>query len=236
VTEAEWLAATDPQLMLEHLEVNRARSDRKLRLFACACCRRIWRLFSDVRSRRAVELAEAFADGQGVTPEQMRQAERDADRAQFEGPSYHSALNTGPYDAAAHAACLDLSASAGDAASRAADAIEGLAGGSETIVRKQELNSQSRILQCLFGNHFRPAPALAPAWLTWNGGVVRTLAEAAYHERELPSGHLAPSHLALLADALEDAGCSEADLLRHLRSPGPHCRGCWAVDRVLGKE
>jgi hypothetical protein len=42
--------------------------------------------------------------------------------------------------------------------------------------------------------------------------------------------------LALLADALEDAGCIDADLLGHLREPGPHVLGCWAVDLVLGKS
>jgi hypothetical protein len=52
----------------------------------------------------------------------------------------------------------------------------------------------------------------------------------------MPSGHLDPARLAVLADALEDAGCADADLLGHLRGPGPHIRGCWAVDLLLGKE
>ena len=61
-------------------------------------------------------------------------------------------------------------------------------------------------------------------------------AQAAYEERELPSGHLSPTRLAVLADALEEAGCRDADLLAHLRAPGPHVRGCWALDLLLGKE
>ena len=52
---------------------------------------------------------------------------------------------------------------------------------------------------------------------------------------ELPSGHQAAARLAVLADTLEEAGCSDSDLLGHLRGPGPHVRGCWVVDLVLGK-
>ena len=66
--------------------------------------------------------------------------------------------------------------------------------------------------------------------------TVVALANAAYDERELPSGHLDPARLAVLSDALEEAGCADADLLAHLRSPGPHVRGCWALDLVLGKS
>jgi hypothetical protein len=62
------------------------------------------------------------------------------------------------------------------------------------------------------------------------------LAEAAYAERTLPPGTLDPARLALLADALEDAGCTDGELLGHLRGPGPHVRGCWALDLVLGKS
>src|SRR5262249_55694135 len=94
--------------------------------------------------------------------------------------------------------------------------------------------SDADLLRDLFGNPFRPA-AVDPAWLAWNDGVVGRLAEAAYSERESPSGQLSPARLALVADALEDAGCADADLLGHLRSSGPHVRGCWAVDRLSGR-
>src|SRR5262245_18565522 len=82
------------------------------------------------------------------------------------------------------------------------------------------------------GNPFRPI-ALNPNWLT---PTVINLAAAAYEERVLPSGELDTARLAVLSDALEDAGCEDADLLGHLRSPRPHVRGCWAVDLILGKE
>jgi hypothetical protein len=75
-----------------------------------------------------------------------------------------------------------------------------------------------------------------PCWVAWNGGTVQKLAEDAYEQRVSPDGILANNRLALLADALEDAGCSDAELLAHLRSPGPHVRGCWVLDLVPGKE
>jgi hypothetical protein len=56
-----------------------------------------------------------------------------------------------------------------------------------------------------------------------------------YEDRKMPEGTLDNARLAILADALLDAGCSDEDLIQHLRSPGPHVRGCWAVDRILGK-
>ena len=87
----------------------------------------------------------------------------------------------------------------------------------------------------VFGSPFRPAPPIDPAWLAWNGGVVRAIAQSAYDDRELPSGHLDATRLALLADALEDAGCSDAAVLEHLRGSGPHVRGCFVVDLLLGK-
>jgi hypothetical protein len=75
-----------------------------------------------------------------------------------------------------------------------------------------------------------------PAWLTWNNRTIPRLAEAAYQNRQLPSGHLDRTRLGVLADALEETGCSDPHLLDHLRGPGPHVRGCWSVDLILGKE
>jgi hypothetical protein len=88
------------------------------------------------------------------------------------------------------------------------------------------------VLRDLFGNPFRPV-TLPPAWRTAEGFA---LAQAAYNERKLPAGTLDVGRLAVLADALEDAGCSDRTVLEHIRGPGPHVRGCWVVDLLLGKE
>ena len=88
------------------------------------------------------------------------------------------------------------------------------------------------MLRCIFGNPPRPTCPNP------NGRLLTTisLAQAAYDNRDLPSGDLDPARLAVLSDALEEAGCTDADLLSHLRSPGPHVRGCWALDLISGKS
>jgi hypothetical protein len=119
------------------------------------------------------------------------------------------------------------------------------------------------LLRHHFGNPFRPSRPPAAALLAWNGGVLRHLAQAAYEyptapmttchqepavrrgpqrprprlplspEPPGPPGEMDPVHLAVLADALEEAGFADPEMLAHLRGPGPHERGCWAVDAVL---
>jgi hypothetical protein len=77
--------------------------------------------------------------------------------------------------------------------------------------------------------------ATDPAWLAWNSGTVVRLARAAYDDRLLPAGTFLPDRVAVLADALEEAACTNADILGHLRGPGPHVRGCWCVDLLTGR-
>jgi hypothetical protein len=79
-------------------------------------------------------------------------------------------------------------------------------------------------LRDIFGNPFRPV-TFDPDWRT---STAVAIAQAAYDSREF-------GNLPVLADALQDAGCENADVLDHLRGPGPHVRGCWVVDLVLGK-
>jgi hypothetical protein len=98
--------------------------------------------------------------------------------------------------------------------------------------RRVELRGQGDLLRDIFGNPFHPV-ALDPSWLT---PTVIALSQATYAERHLPSGRLDPARLAILADALEEAGCEDQTTLHHLRGPGSHVRGCWVVDLLLGKE
>jgi len=85
--------------------------------------------------------------------------------------------------------------------------------------------AQAALLREIVGNPFLPVP-LDPAWLT---STVQNLAAAIYTDRAF-------DRLPILADALEDAGCTNADVLGHCRGPGPHVLGCWVVDLLLGKE
>jgi hypothetical protein len=84
----------------------------------------------------------------------------------------------------------------------------------------------------VFGNPFRPV-AMDPAWLTAD---VVALAQATYDERSPSTGEMDSARLAVLADALEDAGCTNRDVLNYLRASGPHVRGCCVVDALTGRS
>ena len=80
-------------------------------------------------------------------------------------------------------------------------------------------------LRCIFGNPFRPV-VFDPRWRSADAvGVARGI----YEDRAF-------GRLPLLADALMDAGCDDEQVIGHCRSDGPHVRGCWVVDMILGKE
>jgi hypothetical protein len=95
---------------------------------------------------------------------------------------------------------------------------------------------QAVLLRDIVGNPFH-STTLNLTWLNWNAGLIRQLAQASYDERQLPSGHLDHDRLAVLADALEEAGVTDEDILGHLRKPGAvHVRGCHIVDLLLARE
>jgi hypothetical protein len=204
MTEAEWLECADPTPMLAFLRGKA--SDRKQRLFAVACSRRIWHLI-DTLGRAAVEAAEKFADGL-VESTDMRAARLACQGAGGQAAWYPAATN--PEIAARNTAC---SAQAGVASNAMLD--------SEAAERL----AQAKFLRDIFGNPFRPI-TLDCSWLTPE--VVR-LAQKIYADRIF-------ERLPLLADELANAGCVNAEILRHCRGPGPHVRGCWVVDLVLGKH
>jgi hypothetical protein len=216
------------------LDFERGRlSDRKSRLFACARCRRLWLLAPDRDWRRAVETAERYADG-SETPDALRGVRLNDRSEPDDNPLW-------PLWPAVASAVHPVASALGTARSltRAVydQALQEPTGEWAAFERRgKEKSAQTELFRDIAGNPFRRAPKIDPAWLTWHGGVVRELAQAAYENRVLPEGTLGPSRLRLLADALEDAGCTHAELLGHLRSPGPHVRGCWAVDLVLGKR
>jgi hypothetical protein len=226
MAEPEWLDCTNSRRTLDFLRGKA--SDRKMRLFAVACSRRIWHLVVDPRCRRSVEVAEAFADGSANEAE-LKKAADEAFRTrrgdQLSGliaytsalavttPNFHVAL---PYEGAALAALQELPHE---------EQLE-----RRRVERKNRLGL-SVLVRCIFGNPFRPV-ALYLGWLT---PTVKALAQAAYEERVLPSGELDLARLKILADALEEAGCSETAILDHLRGPGPHVRGCWVVDLLTGR-
>src|SRR5262249_50444841 len=86
------------------------------------------------------------------------------------------------------------------------------------------LETQAGLIRDIFGNPFQPSAPLPPAVLAWDEDTVRRLAQALYEERPSPAGPLDNAGLAVLADALEEAGCTDADILAHCRQPGEHVR------------
>ena len=234
MTEQEWIHCPGLYRMLEFL--GNGITARKLRLFGCACCRRIWHLLSDQRSRDALEIAERFADGL-ATRQEMDEAYAPArmvveDTLVFSDPDQPWINN---YFAGYHAALAAMCLVSGDIASWEAstEATKGVRGavqrkGNQDVV-SMERYQQAVLLRDIAGNPFRALPTIDPAILAWKDGTVRRLAQVIYDERAFLD-------MPVLADALEEAGCQDSTILDHLRGPGPHVRGCGPLDLLLGKE
>lgn len=232
MTEAEWLVSADPRLMLRFL--GKTGSTRKFRLFALACCRRLWHLLSDERSRSALERAERLADQPSADPAEWRSVKLQAWSAEAELHGGTDLLR----DRAAAAVnegvsyfgeVEDLFTLAASTSFRAADTLAERGFGPAFDAERV---AQAGLVRDIFGNPFRPN-AIDSTWLT---PTVTGIASAAYVNRIMPSGELDPARLAVVADALEEAGCSELEILDHLRGPGPHTRGCFVVDAILRKS
>ena len=247
MTEAEWLASNDPDQMLRFMGekhgANRTKAGRrKMRLFGCASCRQLWGHMADPRSRYAVEVAERLADGQlsETELEDARMQAMEARRAvalrihertfrrELEPKAVVLARGMLPDDdrTAAQAAAAILEPEAGNFA------WAGLTFGctqncAEYPIVFRRRSWEAGALRCLFGNPFRSVKTDL-TWLAWNGGAIPKIAETMYDDRAF-------DRIPLLADALEDAGCTDADILAHCRDPGPHVRGCWVIDLLLGK-
>ena len=208
MTEEEWLRCADLDAMFLALPGSLRWRDRKLRLFACGCCRMIPEFMESEPDRESVELAELEVDGLGGGREypdeiwDIRWYHRDA------GESVARAIST--FRAEMWNA-NDLNQA--DEAKR----YEVLSHGGRQL---------ASLLRDIFGNPFRPV-SFSPAWRT---STALTLARQMYESRDF-------SLMPILADALQDAGCENEDILAHCRDANqPHVRGCWVVDLVLGKE
>jgi hypothetical protein len=227
MTKSEWQSCNDPIAMLKWLRDQGKLSERKARLFAVACCRLVWDFLTDDDCKKAVHVAERFADGLADKGD-LRAARRGAMSANF----------TGPRDECAHrAAIATTSDNAFDAAHAGhQDVVSALARGTftgayfvtrpgpreSTRSRNEAFRTISDVLRDLC-NPFR-----TPSSFTVTEKVLHLatqIYEGASFER-----------LSELAEQLAAGGCDDEDLLAHLRSPGPHHRGFWALDEVLGKE
>ena len=234
--------------MLKHLSTGE--NHRRDRLFLIACCRGLWHLLVQPGCREAVELAERYTDGEASWEE------LDAERDMLE-----MMLSRGG-DAAEDTAlgvlseatwvwqglglvckptnCWCVPPQFWGGGHKRGEGLDIEHGGFLALMASLDgansdaISAQAGLVRCVYGNPFRP-PSRDDAWLSWQSGVVASLAQAAYDSRFLPSGQLDPARLAILADALEEAGCTNADILDHLRGRVPHVRGCWPLDLLTGR-
>jgi hypothetical protein len=296
MTEAEWVSCTDPLLMLEYLRGPMSASptkvifgkavtgffgkritERKSRLFACACCRRFWHLLDEEHCRHLVEYGRSFGsiDERGLTEPSLDACHRAVELAEWSADEtvspqeldglsdaasvlYHPASDycscydetVGPFDCefvasgeAAQAVAYATSMKPNVVLGGWMEAFDSLhlvidwttkAAGCLRKTRDASTSergaSEERLLQCalfreVVGNPFRPV-AMHSAWMT---PVVIELARAIYDGRDF-------DRMPILADALEEAGCTVKEVLEHCRNGQEHARGCWAVDKVLGKD
>jgi hypothetical protein len=223
--EREWLTCEDPDRVLRFL--GKKYSPRKLRLFAVACCRTVWHILGDA-GRRAVQVAESFADRQ-ISRDDLDEAGDAALSGEgSRGPPSGCGLDL-EFNPAYSLALWDPLKAATETSAYAA----GWAVGSKKKRAKWEADFASErarhcfLLREVIGNPFHPVH-LPPEVLTWQDGTVVRMAEGIYEERRV-------TDLPVLADALEDAGCDNADILNHCRGGGEHVRGCWVIDLLTGR-
>jgi hypothetical protein len=240
VTEAEWLACEDPRPMLR--QFGAAASVRKQRLLGLACCYRFVGLLENHDLQQALHVAESWIEGQ-CAPTERKNARRAASAAAqlASGLGIEDGLTLS--DSAAWAVqrllqrgALDLDhllyalaqARLKDAGARAYlnQTPREAADKARTEAHKAELSAQCGLIREIFGNPFLPV-TFVPEWRTTD---VLLLANGIYEDKAF-------DRMPILADALQDAGCDNPDILEHCRNPNQtHVRGCWVLDLVLGKE
>jgi hypothetical protein len=247
MTEEEWRASEEPYTMVHSLK-GRA-SERKLRLLACACSRRDPRLMGTAGAEETLAMAERYVDGAVTRDEVWTALARLLPTPTHEAEVFDPRMTLlGLFWADAyHMAVVSLVVPVREEFDTA------------------EKRAYCHLVRCVFGTPFRSLPARKRHWLAtatlglmgvfaghparaaepeplhtpvarpvtfdpaWLTSTVVTFATQMYESRDFGA-------MPILADALQDAGCDSADVLDHCRGPGPHVRGCWVVDLVLGKE
>lgn len=252
LTEAQWLTGTQTYVLLkylqQHLLVARAKGGkRKLRLLSVGCCRADWHLITNADCRRTIEVAERAADSKATRIEVRNAAAScDAlaiaaqDRMQVLMQRGHNYRSSNP-----EVKAIMLDQAMAYAASYAASQRGGILGlqiVTNSVAQLQvmqpdaaaelPLSEKTRdvgarhcdLIRDVFGNPFRPV-TIDPRWCS---STVLDLARTIYDDRGW-------ERMPILADALMDAGCDSEDLIKHCQGTGPHVRGCFVVDLLLGK-
>jgi hypothetical protein len=185
------------------------------------------------KGRAAVEASERYADGESGTAD-LEAARRAVGREILSGE------NRAGQDAGSRMAAPEVETAvigvvsvyitrlARQVAWAARRAARSAAADNPRATFVRHGREQCALLRDLFGNPFQPV-SLDPSWLSWQGGTIPKLAQSIYEDR-------AYERLPILADALEEAGCVNENILNHCRKPDVHVRGCWVVDLLLDKK
>jgi hypothetical protein len=218
-----WLSCSTPSRLLEaaHSQL----TQRKQRLFACACCRSIWHLIRDEAGKAAVEVAERHVDQPDW--ERMQETRRTVEAAARHSWALWDDGSAEALEATVATTNDDPELSAFEASGYAARAAQSAADG-DVEQWKAERRRQCNLIRDLFENPMLPPVRIDRSWLDWRGGIVLRMARSVYEEHRF-------EELPILADALEDAGCAVSSILDHLRGPGPHFKGSWCLDLLLAR-
>jgi hypothetical protein len=209
---------TDWRVLFDLLQAKGVISDRKFRLFGVACCRQVWHLLCPRQYRKVVLVAERYADGEAVA-RSLEKARRDA----YYAPRSEWSEAAGPCCLAAISLGWPLLSAC--TAVRIGEMVE-----EALILEAAELeqvpgpNPMPALVNDIFGNRFREA-TFDPAWLR----SLQGLAQQVYENRDF-------ARMPELAKALEEAGCTDANILNHGREETVHVSGCWVLDLILEKK
>jgi hypothetical protein len=203
--EAEWMTCYEPDQML--MPLRDWASDRKFRFFTCACLKQAKRLHEISPLRDVIQAIEQFTEKVNGKIDLIA-----ADRLLAAGRVAHQELD----DLDWPNVCYYLAIEEGW---KAAQAALKLLAKNHLLNRKKKRRVYSDLIRCVFGNPFRFTD-VDSSWIT---STVVALAQEAHESQDF-------SVLPILADALQDAGCENEDILNHCRQRGEHCRGCWVVD------
>ena len=237
--ESGWTNEFRMTFVVDYLEQHA--NERKLRLFASACCRRVWDLLSVPAAQRIVELSDALADGADASAE-LRALHESSDFVELDALAQEDAPRA---DVRISACGLDALRCARSLAARDGFDLYLIVQNTSRDLTKDFVRSswnyqigrspgpdaaefafKERLLHDIFGNPFRPV-SFNPAWRT---DTAVSLARTMYDSREFGA-------MPILADALQDAGCEDEQVLHHCRDANQvHVRGCWVCDLVLGKD
>jgi len=215
MTEKQWLRSKNSVAMIEALYDMKA-SERKMLLFICACGRCLEGPKLDEDILISLRRAEQYADGQ-ISFEKFMVAQNFSHRVAME------VQNRGDLFCQYFLMVVDAVVAV------AIKDLDGPFDAADVLSENRDESYVADLIREIFGNPFRPLPIIEPSWLRWQDELIPKSAKQIYEKKMF-------ADLPVVADMLEEVGCTDLAIVNHCRSPGPHVRGCWVIDLLLGKK